>query len=36
MCYSFFLTLTGGVSTMRRIAVSAYTALRCTTCIHAV
>ena len=32
------LTLTGGVSTMRRIAISADTALRCTTCspIHVV
>ena len=27
-----FLTLTGGVSTMRHIAISADTALRCTTC----
>ena len=31
-----FLTLTGGVSTMRRISGSASTALRCTTCIHVV
>ena len=30
------LTLTGGVSTMRRIAGPADTALLCTTCIHAV
>ena len=38
MLITVLLTLTGGVSTMRRIAILADTALRCTACspIHVV